>query len=311
MDTTFLDGRTSVPWVANVQQHAVPEAIEACAFMLLGDAKGIRSCSDAGRRSYVSGLRKVNTYLQDPSTMDIRTVLATVKILSLYEHMRRNDDEQPGTQAADWRQHIQGICHILQYRDSDLSIATGGGDLFENIHLNAITVNIMTRRHDLKLRERYRQLPHSLRGRLLVIMDEIPACFQEHDELLAQHQAGMDKSDVRERLVEQGRDAMFRIQSLMRRLQEWQQNALIDCYTKGGLSKRSATHLDDCCTEFGLGFLYTVSLYWTACLLTMSTMKTLSIMLERMLGSNTQSTALPMWIEARPYATKIAKHAKE
>jgi hypothetical protein len=88
----------------------------------------------------------VNKALADPVMAQSDLMLACCRVLSLYELFRRVptagpvpiSEKERGSQAADWRNHVQGTCRLLQLRGRQKHVDAVGSQLYDGVRLAAV-----------------------------------------------------------------------------------------------------------------------------------------------------------------------------
>jgi hypothetical protein len=124
-----IGGILAAPWIPAIKLLAdgdnfLRTALWACAFAGLGWWQEDQSLLRRGLQLYSQALLMVNNALGDPVMAQSDLTLACCRVLSLYELFRRvptagpvpTREKERGSQAADWRNHVQGTCRLLQLR---------------------------------------------------------------------------------------------------------------------------------------------------------------------------------------------------
>ena len=323
-----IDNVRSAPWIPTVRVLAensgiVRTAICAVAYAGLGWMHEDSAFVQHGLSLYAQALRETNRSLQDPIEAQSDAVLASCRILSLFEMFRRSPSAPTASQSQvmDWRSHVEGTCRLVQLRGPERHTSEHGYNLYDGVRMTAI-INGITRRHPNTFTSLSWNLhrPRTLRDELFDLMGPVPDLLQQIDCFGAQSSSSV-KEEYRNWMIRQGRYLLQRIYGICTSLRAWETRALSLC-RKASSSKGTSPlndtmnvsgpdlQLTEVCTSHGYGFFHTCTQYWAMCV----KLYTASLLLQRQMltlidESDSPIAHLPNWVDPEPAALHIADFA--
>ena len=323
-----IDDVRSAPWIPTVRALAEEDgnlrtAIRAVAYAGLGWMQEDSSFVQHALRLYAEALRETNRSLQDPIEAQTDAVLASCRILSLFEMFRRspNAPETGQSQVVDWRSHVEGTCRLIQLRGPERHTSENGYNLYDGVRMTAI-INGITRRQPNTFTSLSWGLrrPRTLRDELFDVMGPVPDLLHQIDHFSARSSASVE-SENRNWMIRQGRYLLQRSYGICACLRAWERRALSLCKQESSsrdASKPDVTidvprpdmQLTNVCTSHGFGFFFLCTQYWAMCV----KIYCASLLLQRQMltlieESDSPISYLPDWVDPEPVAQHIADFA--
>ena len=282
-----IGGVHSAPWIPAIrtlaQQDArLRNALHAVAFAGVGWMQNDYDFVQQARKSYALALRSVNLALQDPESAQDDAVLASVRVLGMFELFRRSPAAPNAEQGQilDWQSHVNGTCRLIQLRGRDKNVSGNGSDLYSAIRFTALVHGIALRTPNAVTAAPW-SIPrrNTLRDDLFDIVGIVPDLYQRSDRvkalILAQTGSGVQEDNGL--LVERGGELLRQYITLVNELQDWEHRAVRLCRDHGPMSVSEASAvdpiaaggppgLDEFCTLYGNGFFTLCTQYWAFCL---------------------------------------------
>ena len=332
-NTVHVGGILACPWKKTIQDlsmsdESVALAVRACAFTSLGQLDENSHYVKRGQELYIKCLRGTNKALQNPTQARGDAVLATCKVLGLYENFRNEAGSVPSSQGTDWQRHIQGTCRIVELRGPDKHVSSYGHELFGDARVNAVFGGAARRKPIFPRELAWKTVPwasnpRNLRDELFDDLITLPEILQDQDQWFDTIKTVGEQADGNGlHIFKAGQDLLNQFMMLSHRLHAWEQKTISLCSQTEAQSwsQASATTaspqlpktLLEVCKMHGYGFFQLISQYWGGCVVlygaTWLTYRTVNELSTKMKLAKSESLlpTMPPWLNPEPVAANIA-----
>ncbi|KAK3070195.1 hypothetical protein LTR53_010890 [Teratosphaeriaceae sp. CCFEE 6253] len=271
-------------------------------------------------------LSRTNAALQDPSEAIKDEVLASCRVLSLFEMLNQGQSTGGPDQITSWQNHIVGATKMVQLRGFDRHVSGHGLDLYDSVRITAVIQGIARRAPNAFLELDWSPPQVTLRDWLYNIAGGLPRLLQTMDQLCARMEVlGNHDEGTVKRTVDLAQSVIVRILALGDMLRGWETEALDLCRQKASSSSTSdcdshwhdlvnQVQLLDVCTSHGDGFFSACVQYWTFSIKTYSSARVfhrriIELLEFKMGGAQSALQPLPTWVDPEPHALNIASTA--
>ncbi|KAK6000559.1 hypothetical protein QM012_003805 [Aureobasidium pullulans] len=326
-----IGGILSAPWIPSIRELAgkdddVKKAMQACALAGLGWMNDDRGLVVRAASFYAQALKQTNTALQDPTTACDDRVLASCRLLILFEMLQRISSEpSPITpqrnQIADWRLHVNGTCRLVQLRGREKHQSGLGVDLYDGTRMTAIIHGLTSRKPNIFTQLDWTVPQSNMRDELYTLINPVPQLLQDFDTF-QNNGVGIEHGSVHLQHIDTGVALMQKALNVCYALEGWEIEVLMLCYEKQSFivsirSPRSGSaqeqgSLYDVCRLHGYGFFSTCTQYWAMCNIFYSSLRRYHAHLQAFIDTWTLgevAPVLPKWVSPELHALNIAKVA--
>jgi len=274
---------------------------------------------------YASALHATNKALEDPVRACSDAILASCKLLAVYENMRLDSSGSVSSQGHDWHRHIEGTCRILELRGPAKHVAAHGHALFEEARLSAVIAAITRRKPNFLSGAAWYTIPwttspRTLRDELVDIMLALPEMLHKQDVLLQRRQGLTTTQELYECLVE-GQELINRGVFIATSLRKWEHKVLEQCLADVATQNTSLSGpptLLEICKDHGYGLFHGIMQYWAICIVlfgsTWVAQGRVTTAAEGFLSQDlpalVQVPDIPSWMDPRNAASNIAMNAQ-
>ncbi|KAJ4398911.1 hypothetical protein N0V91_009865 [Didymella pomorum] len=173
----------------STQEEALRQTIFAVGLVTLGKGSNDQVVLRKGRTLYGKALKELGVSLQAPERRAIEALLATTRLMGLYEILYgANEDEIISQQARNWMSHAQGEIALIVSRGPEAFTTDPAHLMFTLARYNSAITGIRSRKPVVLNQEQWKTIPW--RGRkkpasdtIIDILLELPEIISELDYL--------------------------------------------------------------------------------------------------------------------------------
>ncbi|KAI3529466.1 hypothetical protein CSPX01_15515 [Colletotrichum filicis] len=246
---------------------------------------------DDGLKFYCNALTEMNVALRHPKRWKSDALMVTSRILGFYELLYGADDrERHGiSQAESWEGHSLGELALIMQRTPEAHIDGHGHDLYASGRLHLVISHVKRRRrfplsHPAWKTVPWQNVPKTPKDILIDVFVDIPGLLEDLDHMNS-------CKDLEEKELRR----LTLIKECWRVDEEL--NWWLDNLSPNKELEELATRGSNSPTACDVAVASIITLYWTICILTYSTLR---------LAIGTKSPELPERTDPRLYCTKIA-----
>ncbi|UPX16407.1 uncharacterized protein EKO05_0006809 [Ascochyta rabiei] len=169
----------------SVQEEALRQTIFAVGMVTLGKGSKDQTVQHKGRALYGRALQELGLALQNPKRRTIEALLATTRLMGIYEILYGADGED-STQARNWMSHAQGELALIVSRGPEAFTTDTAHLMFTLARYNNAISGVRSRRPAVFNEEQWKTIPW--RGRfksssdtIIDILLEVPGILSELD----------------------------------------------------------------------------------------------------------------------------------
>lgn len=273
----------------------------------VGRIKGNDSLSYYGSQLYGQALRSIGRLLDDPTKCKNDNVLASCRLISLFELFRRDPSSKTSTQASDWRNHVAGMCRLVEIRGSEAHSNGLARVLLRETRLLAVRSTMSLRAPTFLAARSWRldliqEEPLSLEDELIDLMLQIPCLQQRLDTLtgssLQQYSGSTGVKRIRS--LRSLSDAFLVLGEKLRSFERKAVSAYHCIRDELSVATFASTSMSS-----SYGYIFLANHYWTACMVLYSQ----AHLLSESVPQAHERPGLPTWMDPLPYASLIIKNA--
>lgn len=300
-------------------EKAVWHACSASAFLCEGRMRSNPELVYYSAQVYGISLREIRRLIQDPCQQLNDAVLASCRMISLYELFRHVDGSKTSSQSIDWQNHVDGMCRLVELRGPSRHMEGSGHVLFQETRLLAIRLSLMRRRPSIFASPEWRtdpwkESPFTIQDELFDLMLQIAGLLQTQDALFSDIvpcTRDIPATSLDIRFETTGKSLLSDFLTLAKNLRAWEENVIaLHCKEHIYVQSKDRSHnnLLGIAMAAGYNTLFAASHYWTACVVVHSQLHVTISHLRNYLPPDILPS-VPLWIDPFPHAADIIHSA--